>query len=190
MRKLLPILVILLVGNNRSWGDLVCPVLAHVELPVWAVESGSEPACPSSLAASVCAELLSPPGAGPKPYRFEWPVGDGSTTDQATIQELPPPPRADALCLVGVLTIGAWQLARRVQSTWGELSDWYFVGGQDRMGHTTAFDLQFNPIPALLDALLAPEGPTLPGFFISTDDDRNTSEPLGLAVFPRAPPLW
>jgi hypothetical protein len=64
------------------------------------------------------------------------------------VKELPPAPSSAALFLSGMLTIGAYHLARSARHIHlTALPDWYHANCPDQIGHATPFDLDIGSLP-------------------------------------------
>jgi hypothetical protein len=91
---------------------------------------------------------------------FANPLGSQSTMtetggENAVVRELPPAPGSATLFLLGLGSMGAWQLARSSRKLHGVMApDWYHTGGPDQAGSAVPIDLDFGPgglLPSLFD---------------------------------------
>lgn len=87
-----------------------------------------------------------PPGwTSPLASRADLPAtsaGDRIIPAPPEIRSLPPGGDTDALCLSGLLSLGAFQLARRPRHVQFGVPDWYHAEVRLQAGHAFAFDMQ------------------------------------------------
>ncbi len=114
---------------------------------------------------------------------------DGIEPVPSEIRRLPPGGDTDALCLSGLLSLGAFQLARRARHMQVGVPAWYHAEAPSQVGHAIAFDMQFAPLAVCAFDVPAGDPPAC-GFRIPPAlPSICPSESFLLIQAPRGPPL-
>ena len=119
---------------------------------------------------------------------------DEAAGEASNVRQLPAPPGGASLLLSGLLSIGAFHLARSARHLHlSALPAWYHEACPDRIGHTVAFDFDLTDMPVCFVAEIAATDvkANTPAFheYLRESRSRIESQYILPIIAPRGPPV-